>query len=186
MLLSSGVPAVQESLQVACIECALGVLLMACSRLGVCAVLLGDTPAQLKADLARRFAGTRLHEASQELAPLLRAVQQRMTLPERSMPPLALDLRGTPFRQRVWRALLATRPGETLSYGELAARLGQPRAVRAVAGACAANPLAVVVPCHRVLGQDGRLTGYRWGLARKQALLEAEGSWPVPGGGTLR
>ena len=87
---------------------------------------------------------------------------------------LPLDIQGTAFQRRVWEALQAIPPGETVSYGALAARLGAPRAVRAVAGACAANPVAVVVPCHRVVGAGGALTGYRWGVARKRALLAAE------------
>ena len=87
---------------------------------------------------------------------------------------MPLDIRGTAFQRRVWEALQAVPPGETISYGELAARLGSPRAVRAVAGACAANPLAVAVPCHRVVGAGGALTGYRWGVARKRALLAVE------------
>lgn len=90
---------------------------------------------------------------------------------------LPLDIRGTAFQQRVWQALRAIPPGATLSYAELAARLGMPKAARAVARACAANPLAVAIPCHRVLRTDGALSGYRWGVARKRALLarEAEG-----------
>ena len=87
---------------------------------------------------------------------------------------LPLDLRGTAFQQRVWQALLAIPPGHTASYTEIAARIGAPRASRAVAGACAANHLAVAVPCHRVLRQDGALSGYRWGIARKRALLAQE------------
>ena len=87
---------------------------------------------------------------------------------------LPLDMRGTAFQQRVWQALRKIPPGETLSYAELARRIGAPRAVRAVAGACASNPLAVAIPCHRVVRRDGALAGYRWGIERKRALLERE------------
>jgi AraC family transcriptional regulator, regulatory protein of adaptative response / methylated-DNA-[protein]-cysteine methyltransferase len=87
---------------------------------------------------------------------------------------LPLDLQGTAFQIRVWQALREIRPGDTVSYGDLAARLGMPKGARAVAGACAANGLAVAVPCHRVVGGDGKLTGYRWGLARKRTLLDRE------------
>lgn len=87
---------------------------------------------------------------------------------------LPLDIRGTSFQERVWRALLATSAGQTLSYAELAARIGQPRAARAAAGACASNSLAVVVPCHRAVRGSGELSGYKWGVQRKQVLLEME------------
>jgi len=93
---------------------------------------------------------------------------------------LPLDLRGTLFQQRVWQALRQIPPGQTLSYSQLAEHLGQPRAVRAVASACAANPLAVAVPCHRVLRSDGSLSGYRWGLERKRALLDNEAAPDEP------
>lgn len=87
---------------------------------------------------------------------------------------MPLDIRGTPFQQRVWQALQAIAPGQTASYTEIARRIGMPHAVRAVASACAANTLAVAIPCHRVLRQDGQLSGYRWGIERKRALLACE------------
>ena len=96
---------------------------------------------------------------------------------------LPLDIRGTAFQQRVWQALRKIPPGETLSYAELARRIGAPRAVRAVAGACAANPLAVAIPCHRVVRRDGNLAGYRWGIERKRALLERETNVTAVDGG---
>jgi AraC family transcriptional regulator, regulatory protein of adaptative response / methylated-DNA-[protein]-cysteine methyltransferase len=154
-------------------RCSLGELLIAATELGVCAILLGDDPAALRKDLARRFPKAFLSEADDAFADLVAQVVTLIDAP-RTGTRLPLDLRGTAFQQRVWQALLAIPPGHTASYTDIAARIGAPRASRAVAGACAANHLAVAVPCHRVLRQDGELSGYRWGVARKRALLARE------------
>lgn len=152
----------------------LGLLLVAASVAGVVAVLLGDTERQLRADFARRFPRLRLRKgddvAQQAMADVVRFVDRGGVLPL-----VPLDLRGTPFQLRVWDALRRIPRGRTTTYGLLADKLGDPDAVRAVAGACARNPVAVLVPCHRVIAKTGRLHGYRWGLDRKHALLAREG-----------
>lgn len=148
----------------------LGLILIAESTAGVCAVLLGDDHEALRADLAQRFPGARLVNRDTKLATrVLQAVEhpeQRADVP--------LDMQGTPFQRAVWQALRQIPAGRTATYGEIAWRIGRPRAVRAVASACAANKLAVVVPCHRAIRSDGQLAGYRWGLQRKRALLAKE------------
>lgn len=164
---------VGETIRFAIGHAALGQVLVAVTPLGICAILLGDDPAELEADLRRRFARAIVEPAPADLADFVRSVVAFVDDPKLGHA-LPLDIRGTAFQRRVWQALQAIPPGETVSYGTLAARLGSPRAVRAVAGACAANPVAVAVPCHRVVGADGALTGYRWGVARKRALLAAE------------
>jgi len=147
-----------------------GLVLVAQSALGVCAILPGDNPGDLIGDMMRRFPGARFSPGGvSHFAEIMRL----LATPAAPVPPL--DMRGTPFRQRVWKALRRLiPPGTTRSYGEVAAMLGVPGAARAVASACAANPLAVAVPCHRVVGWDGRLSGYAWGAARKHALLALE------------
>ncbi|SFP64932.1 AraC family transcriptional regulator, regulatory protein of adaptative response / methylated-DNA-[protein]-cysteine methyltransferase [Geopseudomonas sagittaria] len=155
-------------------ECALGALLVAHSEHGLCAILLGDEPEALRAELRQRFPQGELVDGDVDAERLLAQVAAFVEAPQLGLD-LPLDLRGTAFQQRVWQALRAIPPGSTLSYAELAERIGAPRAVRAVAGACAANALAVAIPCHRVLRSDGGLSGYRWGVARKRALLEREG-----------
>lgn len=154
-------------------ECFLGKALVAQSARGVCAVLLGDEPELLQRDLQARFPKAELIADEAELQPQLDAVAEFVAAPQRGWQ-LPLDIRGTPFQQRVWQALRDIPAGETASYTQIAKRIGQPSAVRAVARACCANPVAVVIPCHRVVRVDGGLAGYRWGLARKRALLELE------------
>ena len=151
----------------------LGAVLVAATERGICAIMLGDDPAALEADLRTRFAQAQFEPAEPGFADWVRRVVAFVEAPLDGLA-LPLDIRGTAFQRLVWEALQAIPPGETVSYGELASRLGRPGSVRAVAGACAANKLAVAVPCHRVVGKDGGLTGYRWGVARKQALLERE------------
>lgn len=154
-------------------QCSLGWVLLAAREDGVCSILLGDGPEELAADLRRRFP----REVPQRDADGLREwLEKAVEAIERPGTPLILPWaeQGTRFQQRVWRELRAVPAGSTTSYRELAARVGNPKAVRAVARACAANPLAVAVPCHRVLRVDGELAGYRWGLDRKRALLERE------------
>ena len=153
--------------------CSLGLVLAAESARGVCAILLGDVADQLVAELRRRFPNADLAEAGDAFAAAMGRIVALVERPSAGLD-LPLDIRGTAFQQRVWAALAAIPPGETVSYAELARRMGAPKAVRAVAGACAANALAIAIPCHRVVRSDGGLSGYRWGPARKRALLERE------------
>ena len=150
----------------------LGSVLVAASGRGVCAILLGDDPAMLVADLRARFPLAALDEAGPEfagwVAQVVAAVDGTHALA------LPLDIRGTAFQRRGWEELRAIPQGQTLSYGAVAARMGRPTATRAVAGACAANNLAVAIPRHRVVAGNGGLAGYRWGVARKRALLARE------------
>ncbi len=152
----------------------LGLVLVAGSGRGICAILLGEDAAVLIAGLRARFPAASVSEAEPGFAEMVSRVVAAVDRPSEAHG-LPLDIRGTAFQQRVWEVLRTIPAGETLSYAQVAARLGSPAAVRAVAGACAANKLAVVVPCHRVVASDGALAGYRWGLARKQALLAQEG-----------
>jgi AraC family transcriptional regulator of adaptative response/methylated-DNA-[protein]-cysteine methyltransferase len=154
--------------------CSLGSVLVAATGRGVCAILLGDDAAALQADLRARFPKATLQDAGPDaewLAEVVAFVDHPGSSDALALP---LDIRGTVFQRRVWEVLRAIPPGETLSYAAVAARLGQPAAVRAVAGACAANALAVAVPCHRVVASTGALAGYRWGVERKRALLARE------------
>jgi len=152
-------------------RCSLGALLVAASPGGLCAVLLGDSVEELAADLRSRFPMALLvrGDVSAQLAAVTRLVEA-----PRSGLEVPLDAHGSPFQERVWRELRAIPVGSTASYGEIAARLGDASAVRAVARACGENPLAVVVPCHRVVRKGGGLSGYRWGVERKRALLDRE------------
>ncbi|MCB1519401.1 MAG: bifunctional DNA-binding transcriptional regulator/O6-methylguanine-DNA methyltransferase Ada [Hyphomicrobiaceae bacterium] len=153
----------------------LGHVLVAETSRGLCAILLGGTPVPLEDDLRRRFPRATI---SRDEAGLKRTFQSVISLvdhPSRGVE-LPLDIRGTAFQHRVWQALRRIPAGETRTYSEIAELIGAEKAVRAVAQACAANPLAVAVPCHRVVRSDGQLSGYRWGLQRKSALLEREGT----------
>jgi len=160
--------------------CSLGVILVAQSLRGICAILLGDDAAALVHELEGRFPRARLVAAGAGFAAVLDAAIRLVEEPGAGLG-LPLDLRGTAFQQRVWQALQRIPAGSTTTYTEVAQQLGMPRAVRAVAHACASNAVAVAVPCHRVLRRDGSLAGYRWGLARKRALLEREADTPPTG-----
>jgi AraC family transcriptional regulator, regulatory protein of adaptative response / methylated-DNA-[protein]-cysteine methyltransferase len=156
-----------------------GRLLVAVTDRGVCAVTLGDSDAGLARGLERQFPRARITRvdagADEWLGDLVGRVVTRLGDPEgRNGRRIPLDIQGTAFQWQVWRALLEIPPGETRSYGEVARAIGRPRSVRAVAGACAANRVAVLVPCHRVVREDGSLGGYRWGLPRKRELLARE------------
>ena len=154
-------------------DCWLGRCLVAESERGICAILLGDTDAELTAELATQF--PKATHAPRDDAFVQRIHQVIASIDNRDVPlALPLDIRGTAFQQRVWQALRAIPCGETASYQQVAQAIGQPSAVRAVAGACAANTLAIVIPCHRVVRNDGALSGYRWGAARKALLLKRE------------
>lgn len=154
-------------------ECSLGAILVAHSDRGVCAILLGDDADTLARQLQDRFPAAMLCGDDPEFARLVAQVVGLVECPRLGLD-LPLDVRGTAFQQRVWLQLQQIPAGETASYSDIARQLGQPRAARAVAQACAANTLAVAIPCHRVVRTDGSLSGYRWGVARKRALLERE------------
>jgi AraC family transcriptional regulator of adaptative response/methylated-DNA-[protein]-cysteine methyltransferase len=154
-------------------ECSLGSILVAATDRGVCAILLGDAPEPLVRDLQDRFPRARLIGGDRDFEQLVARVVGLVEAPALGLD-LPLDVRGTAFQQRVWRALRAIPAGSTATYTQIAERLGAARAVRAVARACAANAIAVAIPCHRVVRSDGGLSGYRWGVARKRALLARE------------
>jgi len=155
-------------------ECSLGSILVAQSDRGVCAILMGDDPDALARDLQQRFPHAALVGGDTAFERLVAKVVGFVEAPRVGLD-LPLDVRGTAFQQRVWQALRAIAPGQTASYAEIARRIGAPKSVRAVAQACGANALAVAIPCHRVVRNDGALSGYRWGVERKRALLEREG-----------
>jgi len=153
--------------------CSLGSILVAVTDKGVCAILLGDDPEVLVRDLQDRFPTAHLIGADHDFEHVVASVIGFVEAPELGLD-LPLDIRGTAFQQRVWQALRTIPAGSTASYTDIAQRLGMPTAGRAVAQACAANPLAVAIPCHRVVRRDGALAGYRWGVERKRALLDRE------------
>jgi AraC family transcriptional regulator of adaptative response/methylated-DNA-[protein]-cysteine methyltransferase len=154
--------------------CALGTLLVATSEHGVCAILMGDDAAELVRDLQRRFPQADLIVGAVAAGRFAR-VASFIAAPRAGLD-LPLDLRGSEFRRRVWHALRAIPAGALQTYGEVAQRVGAPRAAKEVGEACAANLLAVAVPCHRVVRSDGSLAGYRWGAKRKLALLKLVGA----------
>jgi AraC family transcriptional regulator of adaptative response/methylated-DNA-[protein]-cysteine methyltransferase len=154
-------------------QCRLGAILVARSEKGICAISLGDDPDALLRALQDRFPSAELAGGDVQFERLVALVVGFVEAPATGLE-LPLDIRGTVFQQRVWQALRAIPAGQTASYAEIAAAIGAPKAVRAVASACAANTLAVAIPCHRVVRQDGALSGYRWGVARKRALLARE------------
>jgi len=154
-------------------ECALGSILVAKSEKGVCAILLGDDPDLLVRDLQDRFTRARLIGGDLEFEGLVGRVVGLIEAPELGLD-LPLDIRGTAFQQRVWAALCEIPAGTTATYSDIARKIGAPKSVRAVAGACAANALAVAIPCHRVVKSDGTLSGYRWGVERKRVLIDRE------------
>ncbi|TCS37070.1 AraC family transcriptional regulator of adaptative response/methylated-DNA-[protein]-cysteine methyltransferase [Paucimonas lemoignei] len=154
-------------------QCSLGAILVAQSPRGICAILLGDDPEELLRDLQDRFPRAEFIGGDANYEKVVATVVGFVEAPGIGLD-LPLDIRGTAFQQRVWEALRTIPAGATATYTEIARRIGAPDAVRAVAGACAANPLAVAIPCHRVVRLDGSLSGYRWGIARKCALLERE------------
>lgn len=154
-------------------ECSLGSILVAQSERGVCAIFLGDDPDRLARELQDRFPQARLLGGDAAFEKIVARVVGFVEAPRVGLD-LPLDVRGTAFQQRVWQAMRAIPPGETMSYSALAQRIGAPNSTRAVAAACAANALAVAIPCHRVVRSDGGLSGYRWGVERKRALLARE------------
>ena len=162
-----------ESIHFAVGECSLGSVLVAATDKGVCAIMLGDDPDGLVRTLQDRFAKARLVGGDAGFERLVAKVVGLVEAPAAAME-LPLDVRGTAFQQRVWQALRKIPAGSTASYADIARRIGAPKAVRAVAQACGANPVAIAIPCHRVVRRDGELSGYRWGVERKRALLDRE------------
>ena len=163
----------QTTIRFAVGECSLGSILVAQSDRGICAILMGDDPDALVRDLQDTFPRAELIGGDAGFEDLVARVVGLIEAPSIGLD-LPLDVRGTAFQQRVWQALREVPPGSTTSYTEIAARIGAPKAVRAVAQACAANHIAVAIPCHRVIRRDGNASGYRWGVERKLALLERE------------
>jgi AraC family transcriptional regulator, regulatory protein of adaptative response / methylated-DNA-[protein]-cysteine methyltransferase len=161
------------TIQFALGECSLGSILVAASELGICSILLGDDPQALVRDLEDRFRKGYLIGGNQEFERMVARVVAFVERPASGLN-LPLHVQGTAFQHRVWQALCEIPSGKTCSYSELAKQLGEPRAARAVAHACAANPIAVAIPCHRVVRTDGSLSGYRWGIERKATLLDME------------
>jgi AraC family transcriptional regulator, regulatory protein of adaptative response / methylated-DNA-[protein]-cysteine methyltransferase len=154
-------------------ECSLGSILVAQSERGICAISLGDDPEQLARDLQDRFPRANLIGGDHDFEHVVATVIGFVEAPRMGLD-LPLDIRGTAFQQRVWQALRSIPAGRTASYTDIARLIGAPSAVRAVAQACAANSLAVAIPCHRVVRIDGGVSGYRWGVARKRVLLQRE------------
>jgi AraC family transcriptional regulator of adaptative response/methylated-DNA-[protein]-cysteine methyltransferase len=154
-------------------QCTLGAILVAATARGVCAILLGDDPEVLAHDLERRFPRAQLVGADPAFERLIAQVVGLVEQPGLGTE-LPLDIRGTAFQQRVWKALRRIPAGKTVSYRDIAQRIGAPRSVRAVAQAIASNSIAIAIPCHRVIRTDGDLSGYRWGVERKRALLDRE------------
>lgn len=151
----------------------LGSTLAAASARGICMLAFADRRAELIEGLARRFPGARPASATHPAMPMLRRALKYPAAPWKA-PRFTLDLRGTVFQRSVWRALMRIPFGTTASYRDIAQAIGSPKAVRAVAGACGANPIAIAVPCHRIIHSDGSISGYRWGVNRKRKLLLLE------------
>jgi AraC family transcriptional regulator of adaptative response/methylated-DNA-[protein]-cysteine methyltransferase len=162
-----------EVIRTAFADCPFGRLLVGATDRGVCFLGFAESDEALLSDLHQRFPRAHLVTDDAALAGEVRAVLAFLEEPRQALD-LPLDLRGTAFQQRVWRTLRRIPPGETRTYGEVARMVGDPRAARAVAHSCATNPVALAVPCHRVIGSDGRLSGYRWGVGRKRMLLDKE------------
>jgi AraC family transcriptional regulator of adaptative response/methylated-DNA-[protein]-cysteine methyltransferase len=162
-----------ETIRFATARCELGLLLVAATDRGVCSVMLGDESATMEQLLRQQFSAATILPDAPGMAEQVKTILAAMT-DHRADSHIPLDVRATAFQARVWQALRQIPRGETRSYAEVARALGQPNAVRAVARACATNPVAIAVPCHRVIGSDGSLTGYRWGTERKKKLLAME------------
>ena len=156
-------------------ECSLGSILVAASELGICSIALGQDPDALVTELQDRFSRAKLIGGDKKFERMVARVVAFVESPSAGLE-LPLHVQGTAFQQRVWKALCQIPRGATCTYSELAQRLGQPKATRAIAAACAANTLAVAIPCHRVVRTDGSLSGYRWGVERKRRLLVYEGA----------
>jgi AraC family transcriptional regulator of adaptative response/methylated-DNA-[protein]-cysteine methyltransferase len=165
----------KEQLEYVFCPSSVGTLLVAQSSKGLCAILIGSTQAPLIAELKSRFSGATIRKAGADLQRGAATIARLIDNP-RNKSDLPLDIRGTAFQKRVWGALRKIPAGKTASYSDIAKKIKAPKAVRAVAGACAANALSIIIPCHRVVRSDGSLSGYYWGVARKRKLLEIEGA----------
>lgn len=161
------------TIQFALGQCSLGSILVAGSERGICCIMLGDDPNVLLQDLQHRFRKARLIGGNKAFEQQVGRVIAFVEYPTKKWN-LPLDIQGTAFQQRVWEKLSKIPLGETRNYSQIAALVGAPQATRAVAQACAANPIAVAIPCHRVVRLDGSLSGYRWGIERKAELLKRE------------
>jgi len=150
-----------------------GEIIVATTEKGVCCILLGDSQKALFDDLKRRFSNAVLSQDKTHLEPIIQRVVSHLDNPAGAQN-FSLDIQGTAFQERVWEALRKIKCGQTATYSDIAKAIGKPKAARAVASACAANPLAVVVPCHRVVRSTGEISGYRWGVERKKSLLNLE------------
>src|SRR5258708_40361563 len=173
MLATNQGKATADSISYAISVCALGQVLLARSASGVCAILIGADEHELEADLAARFPKSKLSINEADVHDHLAKVIRFVDRPSEGLG-LALDLRGTPFQRRVWETLRTIPVGTTVTYTELAHRIGAPNSARAVAGACASNPIALAIPCHRMVRRNGDLAGYRWGVERKRELIKRE------------
>jgi AraC family transcriptional regulator of adaptative response/methylated-DNA-[protein]-cysteine methyltransferase len=162
-----------QQIRFAIAECSLGPILVASTAQGICAILIDDDPDFLVKDLQDRFPKAELIGAEPEYEQVVSRVVGMVEQPSLGLE-LPLDVRGTAFQQRVWQVLRAIPSGRRVTYAELAELAGVPRGARAVASACAANAIAVAIPCHRVVRNDGSISGYRWGVDRKAALLNRE------------
>lgn len=162
-----------ETIRTAFADCPFGRLLVGATDKGVCFIGFAEPETALMGDLRRRFPQADIAEADPALTDTVEQVVGFLREPKQALD-LPLDLRGTAFQQRVWRTLCTIPAGQTRTYAQLAEMVGNPKAIRAVARSCATNPVSLAVPCHRVIGSDGDLTGYRWGVPRKKALLEQE------------
>lgn len=162
-----------EEIRFALGQSSYGAVLVALSAKGVAAILLGDDVEALKGALRARFGAARIINGDAADMELAARIVAFIEAPAQGLD-LKLDIRGTEFQQRVWQALREIPPGQTRSYSDIASKIGASQSVRAVAGACAQNVLAVAIPCHRVLRRNGDLSGYRWGVSRKRALLDSE------------
>lgn len=168
-------PSLPDHLHYSIGQCQFGSLLLAACDSGICAILLGDAEQSMIDDLQQRFPRAELTREDAGLAADLQTLLYYVDHPQGQLQMhQPLNAFGSDFQRQVWAELAKVPAGQTVSYTELAKRLGKPAAVRAVAGACAANPLAIVVPCHRVLRSDGGISGYRWGVERKKKLIELE------------
>jgi AraC family transcriptional regulator of adaptative response/methylated-DNA-[protein]-cysteine methyltransferase len=165
----------KEQLEYVFSPSSVGTLLVAQSAKGLCAILIGSTKAPLIAELERRFSSATIGKGGAGLQRDAAKISRHIDSPRNKLD-LPLDIRGTDFQNRVWGALRKIPTGKTASYSDIAKKIKAPKAVRAVAGACAANALSIIIPCHRVVRSDGSLSGYYWGVARKRKLLEIEGA----------
>ncbi len=179
---SEPVPSPRETVHHTFADTSLGHMVVATTARGVCLIAFGDSDAELSEEVTHRFPHAIIDPAEDQAHSWVEAVVGLVDAPAgpdtRAAAQLPLDVRGTSFQRQVWAALREIPRGHTVTYSHLAATIGRPTATRAVAAACGANPVAVVVPCHRVIGADGSLTGYRWGVDRKRTLLNREATSP--------